>query len=29
MESPIRATPVAVNGVLLVVNENKLYAIGK
>jgi outer membrane protein assembly factor BamB len=29
MESAVRATPVAVNGVLLVVNENKLYAIGK
>jgi outer membrane protein assembly factor BamB len=29
MESPVRATPVAVNGVLLVVNENKMYAIGR
>ena len=29
MGSPVRATPVVANGVLYVVTENKLYAIGK
>ena len=29
MDSSVRATPVAANGVLYVMTENKLYAIKK
>ena len=29
MDGKVRATPVALNGVLYVMTENKLYAIGK